>query len=342
MSVFKQNILGFSLIKDKILIIKPKTLWLEEKYLNIPNENTINVNNDIVYIRIDTVIKIINIDNWKIYEKGINADFVFFENEDIFFIGKLNYQLQETEVKYINNKNILWEKTFCDLISLYIFSDFLIVKFINNAGKFFCLNKNTGKTLWHFSVAELGRWIDMGEEREGKIFGPIVECAGVLIIGVSGERIIGLDKNTGKLLWKNQYPPSGAGHIVHNKKAYTLHNNFCKLDPLTGKETPLFPYYSVFEKYKADAYCIDIMTDTYYISVGRLDCVILLWDIATGEILWRHELYPSSKTGRRGITLKGDIQDPVQYNNGKLYILTSDKILHMFNVDEAVKKKVKF
>src|SRR5690606_1211334 len=120
--------------------------------------------------------------------------------------------------------------------------------------------------------------------------------------------------------------------LVYKESAYSLHQHFCKLNPKTGKETVLFPYYPVFDEQHADAYCIDIITDNYYISVGRLDCVILKWDILTGQIVWRHEIYPPKKTGRRGITLKGDILDPVQYHQGKLYVLTSDKILHVFDV----------
>ena len=195
-----------------------------------------------------------------------------------------------------------------------------------------CLNKSDGNELWHLSVSELGRWKDMGEEREGKIIETIVECEGVLIMGVSGERIIGVDKASGDILWVNQYPPSGSVYGVYGNKAYTFNENFCKLNPKTGKETPLFPYYSIFDKHGAQAYGKRIITDKYIFTVGILDCIIMQWDKTTGEIVWTHEIFPKSKTGRRGMVLKNDILEPVQYHEGKLYVLTIDKNLHVFNV----------
>lgn len=319
--------------------------WLADGNLYYKIKNNFFCNTNKILLSPDAVInskfeKIFLYDDSSLYELNslLKKKEVFhsYNSSNIEYVGNDYYRVfkRENNDLFKNelylNEILKWRFTEDNWIKnpthLFLFSK----KF--DFSRIFSRDIHTGDTLWHFSVSELGRWIDMGEEREGKIIGPIVECNGVLIMGVSGNRIIGLEKNTGKLLWNNQYPPSGSGYLVYKESAYSLHQHFCKLNPKTGEETVLFPYYPVFDEQHADAYCIDIITDNYYISVGRLDCVILKWDILTGQIVWRHEIYPPKKTGRRGITLKGDILDPVQYHQGKLYILTSDKILHVFDV----------
>lgn len=257
--------------------------------------------------------------------------------DDRRYISLIENESRTTFVRFYYNQESVWEKEFPDSINISATGfNYIVLGFIFSEAQVLFLDLSTGDTLWHFSVSELGRWIDMGEEREGKIMGPIVECNGVLIMGVSGNRIIGLEKNTGKLLWNNHYPVSGSSYLVYNDEAYTCNESFCILNPHSGEENSLFPFYSVFDKHKAQAYGKRLITDKYIINVGQLDCIVMVFDKKSGEVVWRHEIYPSKKTGRRGITLKGDILDPVQYHQGKLYVLTSDKNLHVFDVEESI------
>lgn len=199
-----------------------------------------------------------------------------------------------------------------------------------NRTNFFKRDIETGHPLWQFSVSELGRYSDHEGTHEGKIDGPIIESNGVLVLRVSGNRLIGIDNKTGKLLWEKKPKGNGFYYQTYKDELYILHENFCLLNPHTGDEMPMFPFFEELERQKAENYVKVLLTDKYLFSIGQWDLVILQWDKKTGELLWRHEIHPDKKKGRSGITLKGDVLEPVQYGNGKLYVLDSTKTLHIF------------
>jgi outer membrane protein assembly factor BamB len=50
----------------------------------------------------------------------------------------------------------------------------------------------------------------------------------------------------------------------------------------------------------------------------------------SGKVIWSHTLYANKEAGRRSKTINGN--DPLQYADGKLYVLDSEKTLHMLDV----------
>jgi hypothetical protein len=71
----------------------------------------------------------------------------------------------------------------------------------------------TNSIIWTFSAKELGAYDDYEGHHEGRINGPIIECNGVLVTGLSTHMVgdgiakrIGIDVESGIVLWLKAYP----------------------------------------------------------------------------------------------------------------------------------------
>jgi len=269
--------------------------------------------------------------NNKLYDSSLNL-IIEDDAENISFINGYYYSFQRIQNKFRHRflKNGITHWEICDSSRTINPPEQLIFRQELTTSEIFKRDIETGKTLWAFSVKELGKYSDWEGKHEGKIDGKIFECQGVLIMRITENQLIGIDNKTGKLLWKKQYPPIVFYYGKHNDEFYVMHESFCLLNPLTGKETPRFSFLSVFEKEAVENYCVQLFSDKYMYTIGRWDLNILQWDKQTGEIVWKQELHPKMRKGRHGVTLKGDVVDPVQFANGKLYVLDSMKNLHIF------------
>lgn len=77
----------------------------------------------------------------------------------------------------------------------------MLYKDIFNDQVFFKRNIDTGQHIWQFEVASLGKYRDQEGEQKGKVKGKIRLWQNILIVPLTNQRMIGIDYNSGVLLW---------------------------------------------------------------------------------------------------------------------------------------------
>lgn len=321
----------FILIDNQLILKSGNKLTCGDLELVLNSGDSVFIQANIIYKMDENMVVFINHKTLQYIDSPIlAASFNSISNSE-YLVGYTSNK--KSNISYYKNNEISWTKKFDDITVYLIFEEIILIKYLFLEHKIVAVSKTDGKTLWEFSVKELGKYSDWEGEHEGKIDGKIFEYQGVLIMRITENQLIGIDNKTGKLLWKIQYPPIVFFYGKHNDEFYVMHESFCLLNPLTGKETPRFPFLSVFEKEKVENYCVQLFSDKYMYTIGRWDLNILQWDKQTGEIVWKQELHPKKRKGRHGVTLKGDVLEPVQFANGKLYVLDSTKVLHIFETE---------
>lgn len=321
----------YYLIENNSIFRKGSQLYNNKEFIGDIGKNSVFKKLNQLYIKQSNVYRSLSFNPFLIGEYEIISNDLTVISEIEFVTLKLEYAKKSSEVSFYKDFQEIWSCFYNDFIRILSLKETLLLSFLNEKSKLLCVNIENGQVRWDFSASELGKFSDHEGIHEGKIDGSILECNGILIMSVTGNKLIGIDNKNGKLLWKNEYPPKGFFYQQYKNEFFTLHENFCQINLHTGEEKSLYPFFKVFEEQNTEAYTKQILTDKYLFTIGQWDLVILQWDKKTGEILWRHELYPKTKTGRNGITLKGDVLEPVQYDNGKLYVLDSTKTLHIFD-----------
>lgn len=100
---------------------------------------------------------------------------------------------------------------------------------------------------------------------------------------------------------------------------------FSKVDPHTGEVIEdYFPF-----KELTGCYHKLLITDEYLFT-STLKTELKQISRKSGKVIWSHTLYADKEAGRRGKTI--NVNDPLQYADGKLYVLDSEKVLHILDV----------
>lgn len=243
-------------------------------------------------------------------------------------------------MSYYRGGKKLWEKETRDTMLKIFYEDMLLFSYSYGAreSELEALDKDTGEVLWVHSVAELGEWEDFIGKKKGVVRGPIYRIGDILIVGISSNKLIALDSKTGKLLWFNQYDQEGFDYLVYKGELYTFHKYHCKADYRTGAEERLFPFYLRWDELKEEFgvlldFRYKIMTDKYIITISQHGCGMLKWDRGSGEIVEKIRRVPPEKAGRHGLVVEGGVLDPIQYEDGKLYVLDSEGVLSIYEIE---------
>lgn len=200
------------------------------------------------------------------------------------------------------------------------------------------LDKDTGEVLWMHSVEEICSWEDVDGKHRGRVDGSIYRIGDILIMEITSNKLIALDSKTGKLLWFNQYDQVGFDYLVYKGELYTFHKYHCKADYRTGVEERFFPFYLRRDELREYfGIWIDfrykIMTDKYITTISKHGCGMLKWDRGSGEIVEKIRRVPPEKASRHGIMVHGGVLDPIQCEEGKLYVLDSEGVLSIYEIE---------
>jgi outer membrane protein assembly factor BamB len=134
-----------------------------------------------------------------------------------------------------NSGNLVWESTIKDLIFIspyhQIIDDFLILE---SKEYTYCLNLNTGKTIWKFYKKKYNDYSSSNYIRinDNLIFNTYLQTEGKYIL-------VAIDINTGKILWESkQNVYEKQSPIAHNGFVYIFNqkgDKILKLDPENGR-----------------------------------------------------------------------------------------------------------
>jgi outer membrane protein assembly factor BamB len=234
-----------------------------------------------------------------------------------------------------------------------------IVFYRNHSSFIFSLDIYLEKNLWQYSVSEIGKftWSDCVKthREEGKVeriigvFGEVLVC----VITGGGERVrgntqlIGLDTNTGKLLWQieqymgtpNRQLPATATLMpdAQNKNLVGFQSgDFIEIDPQTGTVLRYSHINLVYEQYTLlslmDSF--SLLGDYLYFrtsvsSMGGFPTAIGAFNYKTGTIEWLHVFEEFAKEGKFI-----PINQPKAEGN-RVYALDSGNTLHIFEKEET-------
>ncbi len=137
---------------------------------------------------------------------------------------------------------------------------------------------------------------------------------------------IGIDLESGIVLWLKTYPVLDVPEFRNYKgELLAFGKMFSKVDPHTGEVIEdYFPF-----KELTGCYHKLLITDEYLFT-STLKTEFKQISRKSGKVIWSHTLYADKEASRRGKTI--NVNDPLQYADGNLYVLDSEKTLHILDV----------
>lgn len=283
---------------------------------------------------------------------GSKIFFDFFENFGIYIEKKSGGEI--FGLYDFEDNRVLWELPYIR-INIRIFQKNLIGSW--HEGILNILNAQTGQTLWQYSISEIGKFQDNeGIWQEGKverIVGVLDEVLVVVVKGVAGigtHQLIGLDTNTGNLLWQlANYEYQGKTYEAISATAYFLmptpdnqhvigfsYGFYIKIDPKTGKIIRFKKLYEdtyiQWKDYEIKSRDIDsgsvvdnlIFFRTSTSKHSGFPNTIGAFNFHTEEIEWLHVFEEFSTNGR----FLPNSQPKAEGN--RVYALDSGNTLHIF------------
>ena len=168
--------------------------------------------------------------------------------------------------------------------------------------------------LWQFNISTI--------EENSKTTRLIGTYQNILIAGISTDWLIGIDTETGKLVWKIKTIPKF--DIIDNEKGvlHSITSGYVKTDILTGKILDLFDDKSYFEKKIG----IESQRNNYVIVEDHLITTdwrkgkIGAFNTKTHKFDWMHE--------EPGISFPGG--QTIKYFEPYLFVMDNKQALHIF------------
>ena len=297
-----------------------------DSYFEVKNENLFvsDIEGNLIKINLNS-LSILNLKNDSRILK-----FPFYDN---FYFSKVKIDNLLIKYDFFNKNDKLFDKTLITQSYGHICFDLTILIISNNGEWMQLYDFYTNKIKWTFSAKVLGTYTDYAGVHEGKIKGKVFKCQNSIIAELSSPQLVGtnvkfvgLDIESGNLLWLKEFPLDFYTRLVNYKdELLVLGEYLWKMDPATGELLErYFPFFEVVGRYHNF-----LITDDY-IFIYTLKTEIKQLSRKTGVILWSDALYGDKEAGRRGKTINGN--DPIQYADGKLYLLDSEKVLHVLDV----------
>ena len=278
-------------------------------------------------------VYLIEVDKNNIISTNCGTTLMKFPLGENIFYEKESIGAQKTKLIFYNFKSeIVNEIVITNLDRSYHFFPYF-ASITNDYQEFILFNYLEKLPKWTFSAKHLGTYTDYTGIHEGKIKGEVFKCRNTIISELSSPQLVGtnvkfvgLDIESGNLLWVKEFPLDFYTRLVNYKdELLVLGEYLWKMDPTTGELLERYiPFFEMVGRYHNF-----LITDDY-IFTYTLKTEIKQLSRKTGVILWSDTLYGDKEAGRRGKTINGN--DPIQYADGKLYVLDSEKVLHVLDV----------
>jgi hypothetical protein len=265
-----------------------------------------------------------------LYEIDPGHNILPFSNEIIIDYNSMGLRSEFTFINLVNNSRFKLYIENC-LRSIQFYPFLILIDINTEIVTLYSYNSNT--ILWTFSAKELGAYDDYEGHHEGKIACPIIECNGVLVTGLSTHMVgdgiakrIGIDVESGIVLWLKAYPALDVPEFRNYKgELLAFGKMFSKVNPHTGEVIEdYFPFKEL------TGYYHKLLITDEYLFTSTLKTELKQISRKSGKVIWTHTLYADKEAGRRGKKVNGN--DPLQYAGGKLYVLDSEKTLHILDV----------
>jgi len=273
-------------------------------------------NNNILLARNGNTSKplIIDINNFSI---TYLSDFPYFLGFNIEINGLIApifdsidiYSVPKSGLFDFENNKLLW-LTY-DANNLFFYNKILFGEFNNIINRY---NNQTGEILWQFNITDI--------QPGGNISCLIGVYQNILIAGIGTDWLLGIDTQSGKLVWKRELTPNFITIDKNKGVLYSLISIYIKLNPLTGKTLDLFDNKNYFEKEigiesQRDNYAI---AGNYLITTDWRKGKIGAFNTLTHRFDWIHE--------EPGISFPGG--HPIKYSEPYLFVMDNKHNLHIF------------
>lgn len=139
--------------------------------------------------------------------------------------------------------------------------------------------------------------------------------------------IYALDSLTGLCLWQNDEIASNF-QIQNNQIYFFRKEAFYCIDVRDGNIAYSYNLFAKFTENSFDETTNMLVKGNYVYFSGIMDCIISMWELETGNLVWHHRLYPREQTGRK--TDGYNLLEAVQISGNKLYQLDSGGNLYVF------------
>jgi hypothetical protein len=247
--------------------------------------------------------------------------------------------------------NILSTFTLRKGASPYYFKDHIIHNTYENnkQERVLCYDRLKQTYLWEYDVKEEGRYIKSdiipGPEETGEVKKILGIYRSVVIIAITGERLIAIDVNTGKKVWKIESIPEAvlpymkspklpsATHFkieAETGRLVCFHQSvYINIDIETGEVKEVVNAFKKYESVDMRSMNYDWYKEgaiIYYFTAGfhrgELPQVIA-WDTNSQTVIWTHIIQHEN---RSDLYTKYFLR-MMQYDQGKFFVLDSNDIL---------------
>ncbi len=90
-------------------------------------------------------------------------------------------------------------------------------------GKLIFCSDESANTVWEIDVSEMGKWKQGGVEYNGSVLQALMDTtSNMLIFSISVFYVIGVDPDSGQIMWKRKFPGGTNNIYLHNGKLYVM------------------------------------------------------------------------------------------------------------------------
>jgi outer membrane protein assembly factor BamB len=270
-------------------------------------------------------------------ESYVNGIGVFYEDKAFYNVD-------------MSTGNILSTFTLGDIASRSYFKDHILCSSYENGKqeRVLCYDRLKQMYLWEYNVTEEGRYVDdiiRSPEKPGEVKAILGMYKSIVIIAITGERLIAFDVNTGKKVWKIESIPEAVlpymkfPHLpsamnfkmeADTGSLVSFHQNiYINIDIETGKVKEVV---NVYDKYGnmtlAHHNWYKEGRIIYYFTAGFHRGVIpqvIAYDLDRRAVIWTHIIQHENLSQ---VFTKYFLKS-MQYDQGIFFVLDSNDVLHI-------------
>jgi outer membrane protein assembly factor BamB len=295
--------------RDKNFVIYDEKNVRKINKINFAQEYPFRIIDDDIYFYLEDNISFFDRNNYKLCKVWVPKDGIpSFFNKTL--ILERNYIRKEKKLKVsiykLNDLKLLWSKEFINYRFPLSVDGLLLLTDISYS-KFKKIDPYTGEELLEINLKKAGN-LHLHDN--------------ILIVPTKGNRLYGIDAESGKQLWELEDPDMAPlGYTIYNQKLYDIGRRFfIRIDHKTGKVEYKKEIKPVFEEHNFSLTDF-VMDENYLYFTDSSKCKIGIMDLTNFEIVWTYQIEKTPENWQ--------IHEPVVHGN-RMYVKDEIGTLHIF------------